>query len=213
MKGTPYIYQGEELGMTNNKHFSQIDQFRDIESYQGMNDLLSYGYTPSEAMECLRQFSRDNARTPMQWNASPHAGFCPEDVIPWIEVNPQYQEINAEQEMKDDNSVYHFYKKLIQYRHQSATIVYGDFSLIQKDNPDLFCYERTLGDESILVVCNFFDKKLSYEIPKAYRDKDTQLILCNTPHVSGILKPYEAFAIVKNHANMEGKKEEYGNDK
>jgi len=195
MKGTPYIYQGEELGMTNNYHFKSLSQFRDIAAINGYNESLELGCSPQEIMDYLVRMSRDNARTPMQWNTQPHAGFTTKEATPWIELNPNYKEINTESELKDPHSVFRFYQQLIELRHHDKTIVYGSFHIIDINNPDIFSYMRTLGNEKILVVCNFFGKTLSYTIPPEFQTKTCSILINNMPHTKGTLQPYEAFAI------------------
>ena len=195
MKGTPFIYQGEELGMTNNNNFTDLTQYRDIETINAYNELLNMGYTKKQVMKMLRNISRDNSRTLMQWNDERNAGFCNNSVKPWIEVNPNYKEINAKVQINDKDSVYSFYKQLIKLRHEISCIVYGSFNVIDINDKNVLSYERQLKDISILVVCNFFENKINYNIPDNYSGE--KVLISNINHDEGFLKPYEAFAIIK----------------
>ena len=155
MQGTPYIYQGEELGMTNYP-FQNMKEFRDIESFNAYNEWCKSGHLSHETFwPCLTFKSRDNARTPMQWDTSKHAGFTA--ATPWIAVNPNYTQINAKAQTADQNSVFHYYKKLITLRKQHPIIVYGSYELLLKESEQIFAYTRTLEQEKLLVVCNFTD--------------------------------------------------------
>ncbi|MGD1822803.1 MAG: glycoside hydrolase family 13 protein [Pleomorphochaeta sp.] len=196
MKGTPFIYQGEEIGMTNNYNFSDLSQFRDVETLKAYDDLLKMGYGHDQIMTFFNNISRDNARTPMQWNDSVNAGFCMKDINPWLEVNPNYKFINVESQIYNEDSIYSFYKKLIKLRHEIECIVYGDFKMIDIKNKSIFSYERKLNDTSILVVGNFFDKPLKYNIPKNYLTDKTIELIANMSHKKGELQPYEAFALL-----------------
>lgn len=151
MQGTPYIYQGEELGMTNIR-LASIDDYKDIESINMYNDRKAKGDSDKDIMESIYKSGRDNARTPMQWNSEPYGGFS--KVQPWIAVNENYREINAAAQVNDDNSIFSHYKKLVALRRSSDTIVYGDFRLVKEEDDDFFAYERRYNGETILVVCN-----------------------------------------------------------
>lgn len=197
MKGTPYIYQGEELGMTNYP-FSDISQFQDIESKNAYEELVGGGHTSQERMmEYLRCKSRDNARTPMQWNDKEQAGFT--NGIPWLAVNPNFKEINADQQIEDPASVFSHYKKLIALRKKYDVIVYGDYELILPEDTRVFAYIRSLGKERILVICNFTEQEVSVTIPEIDRIEEKEYLIHNYKGISsmhqGILKPYEAAAI------------------
>ncbi|WP_226682467.1 glycoside hydrolase family 13 protein [Sutcliffiella horikoshii] len=153
MKGTPYIYQGEELGMTNIK-FDSIKDYKDIETLNMYNErVIENGENPQEIMQSIYTKGRDNARTPVQWNSSENAGFT--TGTPWIKVNENYQEINAEKALADKDSTFHYYRKLIQLRKQYEVIVYGSFEMLYEEHEEIFAYTRTLGDETLLVVTNF----------------------------------------------------------
>ncbi|HJV13221.1 MAG TPA: alpha-glucosidase [Propionibacteriaceae bacterium] len=150
-KGTPYIYQGEELGMTNT-YFSSIEQYRDIESLRYHADALSLGMEVEAVLHSLSIKSRDNARTPMHWDGSSHAGFT--DGIPWLPVNPNYVTINAATEMEDPNSVFHHFRKLIELRHDHPVIVDGRFELLLPDHEQIWAVTRTLDDQVLVMIAN-----------------------------------------------------------
>ena len=195
MQGTPYIYQGEELGMTNYP-FEKLSDFRDIESINAYREWCESGEVSHEIFwPCLLFRSRDNARTPMQWDNSAQAGFT--TGTPWISTHPNYTEINAKAETADPDSVFHYYKKLIALRKQNPIIVYGKYELLLKDSEELYVYTRTLDDEKLLVVCNFSETKTHFTIPEEFIGK-TSLIsnMENTydkPEIT--LRPYEAFVL------------------
>jgi oligo-1,6-glucosidase len=197
MQGTPYIYQGEELGMTNYP-FQNIEEFRDIESFNAYNEWCKSGHLSHETFwPCLTFKSRDNARTPMQWDTSKHAGFTA--ATPWIAVNPNYTQINAKAQTADQNSVFHYYKKLITLRKQHPIIVYGSYELLLKESEQIFAYTRTLEQEKLLVVCNFTDTAVSFQIPEEF--KNAKCLIANTERsyqdTDIQLKPYEAFVLLK----------------
>lgn len=191
LKGTPYIYQGEELGMTNTT-FNSPSDFKDIESINGYRDMLADGIEPQTAFDWLCYKSRDNARTPMHWSAAKNAGFT--NGTPWITVNPNYPEINAKEQVRREDSVFNFYKKLIALRHSSLCMVYGRYDLLLPDSEQLYAYTRTLGDEKLLVVSNFTAEPVSYTRPKEF--ENAKQIISNYPDTnSATLRPYEAFAL------------------
>ena len=187
MKGTPYIYQGEEIGMTN-VPFQTIDEFPETQNiYQ---ERLKAGFTEEETMYAIRAKARDNARTPMQWNAEKNAGFT--EGIPWYRVNPNYKEINVEQALADPESVFYHYQKLIQLRKEHEVMVYGTYQLLFPEDEDLYIYTRTLEEEKWLIVCNFHEKTRKLQCKRA-----GQVMLSNyadTPAAEKIteLRPYEA---------------------
>ncbi len=197
MQGTPYIYQGEELGMTNYP-FQNPQEFRDIESIHAYQEWCVEGPLSYETFwPCLIYKSRDNARTPMQWDNTEHAGFT--TGTPWIAVNPNYKEINAQIQTADPDSVFHYYKKLISLRKQYPVIVYGSYELLLKDSEELFIYTRTLEHEKLLVVCSFSENPCSFQIPDEFQNA-TCLISNMTPCYSeetATLRPYEAFVLLK----------------
>ena len=187
MKGIPYIYQGEELGMTN-AGFTSLEQYRDIESINAYYENVEKRRLEADKMmSYLQKVSRDNARTPMQWDASENAGFT--EGTPWIEVNRNYREINAECELADPESVFRYYKRLIELRHKMEIIVYGSFEMLMKESEQVFAYERSLDGQILYVFCNFTENSvLSDEIP--YNGK--VLISNYGEGHSEILRPYEA---------------------
>lgn len=196
MRGTPYIYQGEELGMTNYP-FTEMSQFRDIESLNAYKELTGKGLVDHETMmRYLRCKSRDHARTPMQWDDGPEAGFT--DAEPWISVNPNYIEINAEKELADENSVFHYYRKLIELRKNYEIIVYGNYELIMKEDTRVFAYLRSLGEQRLLVVCNFSDEEAALSLPEEFFREDATCLIHNyndsLQQRHSRLLPYEAAA-------------------
>ena len=154
LRGTPFLYQGEEIGMTNFP-FTQPSQLRDVESINLLAQAEKDGRTDWAWNGILRK-GRDNARTPMQWDATENAGFT--DGAPWIGVNPNYPAVNVEQAMADENSILHFYRRLIALRAGSETLKYGDFHMLLPDDPHVFTYERSLRGERVIVCCNFSDR-------------------------------------------------------
>lgn len=189
MQGTPYIYQGEELGMTNVQY--AIEDYRDIELLNFYKERMGKGYPESSVMESIYAKGRDNARTPMQWDTSDNSGFTRGE--PWIKVNPNYKHIHAEQSLNNPESIFHYYRKLIQLRKDHEVIVYGDYELIFPENPDVFAYTRTLNGTTILVVCNFQGDTTELSLQE-HLTKSNQLLISNyTGELSeSILRPYEA---------------------
>ena len=192
MKGTPYIYQGEELGMTNVK-FDNIEDYNDIESLNMYKERISKGYKHEEIMESIYAKGRDNARTPIQWDDSEYGGFSTSK--PWLAVNKNYKYINAKNCLKDNDSIFYHYKKLIEIRKNNETIIYGDYNLLCEDDKNIFAYTRKLDGDTILVVCNFYniETKINYE-----GDYESLEILISNYSDSSInlsnlkLRPYEA---------------------
>ena len=195
MQGTPYVYQGEELGMTN-VPFASVDEFKDIESINAYHEYVESGLISKEdMMRYLCYKSRDNARTPMQWNEQKNAGFT--TGTPWIKVNPNYVEINAEEEVKRADSVFSYYKKLIALRHQEEVIVYGHYELLLPESEELYVYTRELNEEKLLVICNFTDKEVSYAVPDEFVGKEILISNYEEQEMKQelSLKPYEAIVI------------------
>lgn len=195
MQGTPYIYQGEELGMTNYP-FESLTDFRDIESINAYKEWCEDGNIRHEEFwPCMKFTSRDNARTPVQWDDSVNGGFT--TGTPWIKVNPNYKEINAKAELEDENSVFHYYRKLISLRKQYPVIVYGKYELLLGEDENLFVYTRELGDEKLLIVCNFSDQEQEFRIPEEF--VNAQCLIANMPgsyeEEKRMLNPYEAFVL------------------
>ena len=192
LKGSPYIYQGEEIGMTN-AYFKSISDYRDIESINAYKEYTESGLmTEEEMLNCLKMISRDNARTPMQWDDSANAGFT--TGTPWISVNKNYTQINAKAALEDKDSVFYYYQKLIRLRHQYEVIVEGVFHGLLEDNDDIYAYERTLGNEKLVVACNFTNKEVPCELFE--ENKGEELITNYKNHVGGILQPYETRVIL-----------------
>lgn len=192
MKGTPYIYQGEELGMTN-VYFEKLEDYRDVESLNAYEELTcDCGEAPETVMGCLKRISRDNARTPMQWDDSENAGFT--KGTPWIRVNPNYTEIHAKQQLGDPDSVFRYYQKLVKLRHTMDVIVNGVYELLEPEDESLFVYTRTSGAEKLLVVCNFTDQELAVPDSVSRRIKpDTEILISNyADRQAGSIRPYEA---------------------
>ncbi|WP_342429009.1 alpha-glucosidase [Paenibacillus sp. FSL L8-0158] len=189
MRGTPYIFQGEELGMTNVQY--PIEDYRDIELLNFYKDRIEKGYPEDKVMESVFAKGRDNARTPMQWDASDNAGFTLGN--PWIKVNPNYKDIHAQESLNNPESIFHYYRKLIRLRKDHEVIIYGDYELIYPENKDLFAYTRTLKGAKLLVVCNF--QKYTTHLPLQKELAETkQLLISNYPsNMSEIeMRPYEA---------------------
>ncbi len=196
LQGTPYIYQGEELGMTN-VAFPSIEDYRDIWTRNMYRELIEEdGMTPAQAMSLVHVKSRDNARTPMQWTNSEHAGFT--SGTPWINVNPNYPQINAEQAVADPDSVFHYYRKLIQLRKQNPVIVFGRYDLILPDDPEIYAFTRTLEDDQLLVILNFSANTPVFTLPAHLSTETPTVLIANYPVEEGsplnefILRPYEA---------------------
>ncbi|MGI8348750.1 alpha,alpha-phosphotrehalase [Niallia circulans] len=161
MQGTPYIYQGEEFGMTDPK-FTSIDQYRDVESLNMYNILQANGKSEEEILEILRRKSRDNSRTPVQWNGEKNAGFT--DGTPWIETARNYRELNAENALKDKDSIFYHYQKLIQLRKEYNIITDGDYELIAPEDDKIFAYLRSTDKEKLLVVNNFYEEEVTFTL-------------------------------------------------
>ena len=197
MQGTPYVYQGEELGMTNCP-FNTLDNFRDLESINAFHELTEQGkMTEEDMMAAIGYKGRDNARTPMQWDDSAYAGFSTTN--PWIMVNPNYTKINAKDQINREDSVFKYYQKLIKLRHESELIVYGTYDLILDDDKDIYAYIRTLGDEKLIVYCNFSENTREVELPEEFVNK--KVLISNYSDAKAnqkiTLRPYEAIVIQK----------------
>lgn len=187
MQGTPYIYQGEELGMTN-VAFDQISDYRDLDTLNAYHELVDLQHTvdAKTMLHYIHRRSRDNARTPMQWNQSTNAGFS--NQVPWLAVNPNYRTINAEQALADQNSVYYFYQRLNQLREEYPVIVYGDYTLLDPEDAQVYAYTRQLNDEQLLVISNFTAETVTRHFDLTNRE----LLISNysdAPQVK--LRPYE----------------------
>lgn len=192
MKGTPYIYQGEELGMTNVR-FADISHYRDIETLNMYKERMEKGYPESEIMKSIYAKGRDNARTPMQWDDGENAGFTAG--TPWIEVNPNYTEINVKKEMEDPDSVYHYYQKLIRLRKEQDVFVNGDFQLLLEDDPAIFAYERNADGKTMRMLANFTGEPVSCELLEDCREEQILIHNYESLPAGGILRPYEAMMV------------------
>jgi oligo-1,6-glucosidase len=193
-RGTPYVYQGEELGMTN-APFAGIGDFRDIESLNHYAGAVAAGAPPDDVLESLRMMSRDNARTPMQWDASEHAGFT--TGTPWLAVNPNHIEINAQAAQADPDSVLHHYRRLHELRHAEPAVAHGDFTMLLAGDEPVYAFTRRLGKTELLVVGNFSGESATAAVPDAEDWAAAELLLTNAdppdPGQSGLaLGPWEA---------------------
>ena len=188
MQGTPYIYQGEELGMTNAAY--EIDEYQDIETLNLYKERLEKGYKKEDIMDSIHAKSRDNARTPMQWNEEENAGFTKGK--PWIKVNPNYKEINAMQQVEDEDSVFNCYKELIRLRRNYPVFAEGDFRMMFAEDENIFAYTREDKDAQLLVVCNFYGETVNCPLEDSV--KDMKLLISNYKEFAQvtILRPYEA---------------------
>lgn len=201
MQGTPYVYQGQELGMTN-VPFGDISDFRDLDSINAYHELTTQGvFSEEEMLRFLRYKSRDNARTPFQWNDQENAGFT--SGTPWIMVNPNYREINAQEQMAREDSVFHYYQKLIRLRKENAIIVYGTYDLLLPDDPELYVYTRTLEEEKLLVICNFYGNTREYTLPEDWQPDAMECLIGNYKEVKNgrtmTIRPYEAVVFRKKN--------------
>lgn len=200
-QGTPFIYQGQEIGMTNVK-FDSIDDYDDVKGINIYKEKVASGVSESKALEFLWAISRDNARTPMQWNNSENAGFT--KVNPWIKVNENYTEINVENQSKDRKSVLNFYKKMIELRKENLQLVYGVYDLILEDNENIYAYTRTLDNEKFVVIVNLSTENVEYKNSDIKLNYDGLLINNYDVNIHGEIcefemKPYEArlYKIIK----------------
>lgn len=197
MKGTPYIYQGEELGMTNIR-FQSLDDCRDIEEINAYRQYVTEHHmiAPEVMLECFSSVARDNARTPMQWDSSPNAGFTEGE--PWIKVNPNYTRINAEAALKDPDSVFYYYQKLISLRHSHPIIVYGVFRGLLDESETVYAYERVLDGQTLTVACNWTkDEQPCILMDERMAAGNARELISNySTHKEGILQPFEARVIL-----------------
>ena len=190
LRGTPYIYQGEEIGMTN-PHFKSIEQYRDVESLNHYQILQDKGMTKEQALMILDVHSRDNSRTPMQWDDSINAGFT--TGTPWIQPADNYTEINVKNSLEDKDSIFYYYQKLIQLRKNYDVIAYGDIKPLLREDKRVFAYERNYKGQKLIVICNFYPT--TYEIELPYDLSNYKCILNNYKNEAKAkkiaLKPYE----------------------
>jgi oligo-1,6-glucosidase len=177
LSGTPFVYQGEEIGMTN-VAFDSVDSYRDVEILNYYKEkVVEQGQDHDEILKRIHHKGRDNARTPMHWNTSAQAGFT--TGTPWIDVNPNYTDINVEQQVQDPDSVFNYYKKLIQLRKKNEVIVYGEYELILEDDSEIYAYTRTLGDGKLLIVLNFFGGTPTFRLPSSFHVESQELLISN----------------------------------
>ncbi|MFC2947805.1 glycoside hydrolase family 13 protein [Virgibacillus sediminis] len=197
LQGTPYIYQGEEIGMTN-VQFDSIEDYEDIETLNMYKEKVEEnGEDPASVMESIYAKGRDNARTPFQWNHTKHGGFTTGE--PWIKVNPNYLNINAEQAVEDEQSIFHYYRELIRLRKKHPIIVYGDYQLILPDHEKIYAYMRNYEEQKLLVVCNFSDDEVEFKLPQEISFTAEESMIGNygygefpsDSYAAFTLKPYE----------------------
>lgn len=197
MQGTPYIYQGEELGMTN-PGFRQISDYRDLESLNMFAERRAAGAAEDELLAILASKSRDNSRTPMQWDASPHAGFS--RVTPWIAVCDNYPQINAEAALADTDSVFHCYRRLIALRQQYDLLTFGDYQDLLPDHPQLWCYQRHWQGQRLLVIANLSTQAQEYPLPTSLAELSWTPLMTNYPDSALsptlYLRPFEALMLL-----------------
>jgi trehalose-6-phosphate hydrolase len=196
LQGTPYIYQGEEIGMTN-PYFDTIEEYRDVETLNIYHIKKNEGFSHEEIMDAIKQKSRDNSRTPMQWNDSVNAGFTSN--TPWISVAPNYKEINVEKAMQDEDSILYHYKKLIELRKTYDVITYGKYEVLLKDHSQIWAYTRSTEDEVLLVVNNFYGEEAEFVLPEKVQLEgwNSEVIISNYKDSTAdykriLLRPYES---------------------
>lgn len=197
MQGTAYVYQGEELGMTNPGFFS-LEQYRDVETLNAYHNLVGSGVLDKRTMlEYLACTSRDNARTPMQWTAGACAGFTAGD--PWISPGRNFRAVNAERELTDNDSVYLFYRRLLAFRKQSPIVRDGEFTLLWPEDERIFAYRREYQGQTLSVLCNFSKEITSLPEPAAARG---EVLFSNytPPHTDGVLAPFEVIVTLQSSA-------------
>lgn len=197
MRGTPYVYQGEEIGMTN-AYFTDIQQYQDVESINFFNILKSQGKSEQEIYHILQERSRDNARTPMQWNDQPNAGFT--DGTPWISLTNNYPIINVKNALADPNSIFYHYQKLIQMRKTYDVIAEGNYVPLFEEHLQVFAYKRTLKNEELYVINNFYGSPCLIQLPKECADM--QILISNYSDTKAVdemtLRPYESFVLYQS---------------
>ena len=193
MQGTPYIYQGQEIGMTNTR--MEIEEYRDIELLNMYKERIEKGYPREEVMKSIYAKGRDNARTPMQWDDTENAGFT--KGTPWLKVNPNYREINAENAKKDPDSIFHYYQKLIQLRKSLPILTEGAFDLLLPQDPSIFAYTRTDETDQLLILCNFTDQELPCSLKEQWKDKEALISNYAQDSRKDCLRPYEAVILAR----------------
>lgn len=197
MKGTPYIYQGEEIAMTN-LYSDNFSDYPDIETQQIINERLKKGYTKEDVLKSIQKKARDNGRTPMQWNHKTNAGFSKGK--PWMKVNPNYLDVNVEKSLADNNSVFYTYQKLIQLRKNHEVLRHGRYVLLDRDHSSIYAYKRILRDKELIIICNFYEKEVDYKVEL----NDFNVLIANysdiqyqSGHIN--LRPYESMILENNH--------------
>lgn len=198
MKGTPYVYQGEEIGMTN-VAFDSIDDYRDIETLNFYKERTENGVAPETMLAAVHENSRDNARTPMHWDNSDNAGFSTNQ--PWLQVNPNYPDINVAAALEDQSSIFYHYQKLIQLRKSLPVIVHGAFEPVFEDHDKVFAYVRSDEQHRLFVLNNFTAEEVVLALPESLRTDNAECIIANYEHRQQLgeeltLKPYESFAVL-----------------
>ena len=193
LQGTPYIYQGEELGMTNAPY--PVEELRDLESINAYNEMVERGMSESDALAAIHRMMRDNARTPMQWTAGPHAGFTDGD--PWMMVNPNYTEINAAAALADPDSVFYTYQKLIALRKAHRVFAEGDFTLLCPEDEQVFAYLRRGAGQEMLVAVNLSGRSAPFALPEAFEGRAPLLATQGAP-LAGVLRPWEALICLRD---------------
>ncbi len=192
--GTPFIYQGQEIGMVNN-NLSSLSEFKDVVTFNNEKLFKKFGFSEEQYLKIANKTSRENARTPVQWDSSAYGGFSTTE--PWFSVNPNYTEINVEEAEKDPDSILNYYRKLLKVRQNSELFLYGAFKDLLPKDEKIYCYERTLGTEKALIICSFSDTMCTFRTPGDYDLEKGELLLCNYPdapakaHICA-LRPYEA---------------------
>ena len=195
LQGTPYIYQGEEIGLTN-VHFDDMQDYNDVWAFNFYHDALQQGKSQEEILKLIHNKGRDNARTPIPWDGSYQGGFT--SGTPWLKLNPNYTEINVQQALQDNNSVFYYYQKLITLRKEHPVIVYGDYRILLEEDEHVWAYLRRLEKDGFLVILNFFKEEADCILPSELRNKTARLLLSNyevaePERLDAIrLKPYEA---------------------
>ncbi|AET60929.1 trehalose-6-phosphate hydrolase [Paenibacillus terrae HPL-003] len=202
LQGTPYIFQGEEIGMANPK-WSDIEEFRDVESLNMYRILQEQGKSAEEALDMIRERSRDNSRTPMQWDDSPNAGFT--SGTPWIKVDERYPQINVQAQLKDPNSIYHHYQKLIRLRKVVQVITDGNYQRLDETHPQIYAYQRSNEKETLIVISNFSGREAEFDLPDSFYSQlqaqvlaSAELLIGNTEQVPELkqsitLSPYASY--------------------
>ena len=198
MQGTPYIYQGEEIGMTN-VSFDSIDDYDDVEIHNCWKErVVKGGEDPEKLLDGIRYRARDNARTPMQWSDEENGGFT--TGTPWLKVNPNYKEINVKEALADEDSIFHYMQKLIRMRKENLIAVYGDFKEYEPDNRQLYIYERNDQGQKMFVVLNFSDQEAAFTMPEEWKKEETRFLIGNYPEKpleSRTFAPWEAAVYIR----------------